>query len=303
MPVSPNDSLQLSECPLEKKLVSELLDIAKAMNINTAKLHKPDILKAIKVHIQTHLGLADDPHLLPLVGHCTVPKVLGKTSAGKATEEEMESSKSKEPATGTNRALFEHKVKTNPPAQYKMLLLGGPKGDEIAEPVDTEDAVFRPKYDDSSVWAARLDRSGEYVDYISEDLASLYMMLGINMYNLAVLAPPPLFSIPHMVLCSSCLSCVFCPPADLNITPTLQRCKKPHSVWLLDKALAWVEADLIIAHCASGQADYYPDCITYRDNDNHQLQRLETISQYIQMLNHSIWAHRQIAVLQENALN
>ncbi|KAJ7328344.1 hypothetical protein DFH08DRAFT_815843 [Mycena albidolilacea] len=30
----------LSERPLEKKLVSELLDIAKAMNINTAKLHK-----------------------------------------------------------------------------------------------------------------------------------------------------------------------------------------------------------------------------------------------------------------------
>ncbi|KAJ7690288.1 hypothetical protein B0H14DRAFT_2652465 [Mycena olivaceomarginata] len=99
MPASPNDSLQLSERPLEKKLVSELLDIAKAMNIDTAKLHKPDILKAIKVHIQTHPGLADDPHLLPLVGHRTAPKALGKTSAGKATEEEMESSKPKEPRT------------------------------------------------------------------------------------------------------------------------------------------------------------------------------------------------------------
>jgi hypothetical protein len=96
MPASPNDSLQLSERPLEKKLVSELLDIAKAMNIDTAKLHKPDILKAIKVHIQTHPGLADDPHLLPLVGHRTAPKALGKTIAGKATEEEMESSKPKE---------------------------------------------------------------------------------------------------------------------------------------------------------------------------------------------------------------
>jgi hypothetical protein len=102
MSASPNDSLQLSERPLEKKLVSELLDIAKAMNIDTAKLHKPDILKAIKVHIQTHPGLADDPHLLPLVGHRTAPQALGKTSAGKATEEEIESSKPKEPATGYN---------------------------------------------------------------------------------------------------------------------------------------------------------------------------------------------------------
>ncbi|KAJ7812153.1 hypothetical protein B0H14DRAFT_2605948 [Mycena olivaceomarginata] len=62
MSASPNDSLQLSERPLDKKLVSELLDIAKAMNIDTAKFR---ILKAIKVHIQTHPGLADDPHLLP----------------------------------------------------------------------------------------------------------------------------------------------------------------------------------------------------------------------------------------------
>ncbi|KAJ7834653.1 hypothetical protein B0H14DRAFT_3709260 [Mycena olivaceomarginata] len=139
MSASPNDSLQLSERPLEKKLVSELLDIAKAMNIDTAKLHKPDILKAIKVHIQTHPGLADDPHLLPLVGHRTAPQALGKTSAGKATEEKIESSKPKEPATGANRALLEHNVKTDPPAQYKMLSPGGPKGDEIAEPADTED--------------------------------------------------------------------------------------------------------------------------------------------------------------------
>ncbi|KAJ7787216.1 hypothetical protein B0H14DRAFT_3581083, partial [Mycena olivaceomarginata] len=130
-------------------------------------------------------------------------------------------------------------------------------------------AAFRPEHDDSSVWAAGLDRGREYADYISEDLPSLYMMLGLNPYDLAVPAPSPLFSIPRTVLCSSRLSCVF--------------------------SLAWVEADLIIAHCASCQADYYPDCITYRDNDNHRLQRLETTSQYIRMSKHGVWAHRQIA--------
>ncbi|KAJ7688939.1 hypothetical protein B0H14DRAFT_3051652 [Mycena olivaceomarginata] len=140
MSVSPNESLQLSERPLDKKLVSELVEIAKAININTAKLHKPEILKAIKAHIQTHPGLGDSPHLLPLVGHRTAPKTVGKTSAGKATEEEMESSKPKEPATGANRALLEHEVKTDPPPQYKKLSPAGPKGDEIAEPAGAEDS-------------------------------------------------------------------------------------------------------------------------------------------------------------------
>ncbi|KAJ7873630.1 hypothetical protein B0H14DRAFT_3860017 [Mycena olivaceomarginata] len=139
MSASSNESLQLSERPLDNKLVLELVEIAKAMNINTAKLHKPEILKAIKAHIQTHPGLGDSPHLLPLVGHRTAPKTVGKTSAGKATEEEMESSKPKEPATGANRALLEHEVKTDPPPQYKKLSPAGPKGDEIAEPAGAED--------------------------------------------------------------------------------------------------------------------------------------------------------------------
>ncbi|KAJ7318783.1 hypothetical protein DFH08DRAFT_819671 [Mycena albidolilacea] len=44
-------------------------------------------------------------------------------------------------ATSANRALLEHKVKTDLPAQYKMLSPGGPKGDEIAEPADTENGL------------------------------------------------------------------------------------------------------------------------------------------------------------------
>ncbi|KAJ7789523.1 hypothetical protein B0H14DRAFT_3891800 [Mycena olivaceomarginata] len=118
MSASSNESLQLSERPLDKKLVSELVEIAKAMNINTAKLHKPEILKAIKAHIQTHPGL----------GHRSGAEDGGKTSAGKATEEEMESSKPKEPATGPT-----------PLPRVQKALLAGPKGDEIAEPAGAED--------------------------------------------------------------------------------------------------------------------------------------------------------------------
>ncbi|KAJ7873631.1 hypothetical protein B0H14DRAFT_3083488 [Mycena olivaceomarginata] len=137
-------------------------------------------------------------------------------------------------------------------------------------------AAFRPEDEHSSIWAAGLDQSREYADYICEDLASLYMMLGLNPYDLVAPSPPPLSSDPRTVLCTPHLSCVFCPAGDLNITPTLRRVKKPHSV----------EADLTITHCASCQADYHPDCITYRDNDNHRLQRLETTAQYIRMSKH-----------------
>ncbi|KAJ7873634.1 hypothetical protein B0H14DRAFT_3131234 [Mycena olivaceomarginata] len=99
-------------------------------------------------------------------------------------------------------------------------------------------AAFRPEDEHSSIWAAGLDQSREYADYICEDLASLYMMLGLNPYDLVAPSPPPLSSDPRTV-----------------------------------------EADLTITHCASCQADYHPDCITYRDNDNHRLQRLETTAQ------------------------
>ena len=48
--------------------------------------------------------------------------------------------------------------------------------------------------------------------------------------------------------------------------------------------------------------DYYPDRITYRE-DNKRLQRLEYNAAYIQISKHSVWAHRKIAVAQENGLH
>ncbi|KAJ7321319.1 hypothetical protein DFH08DRAFT_917265 [Mycena albidolilacea] len=120
-------------------------------------------------------------------------------------------------------------------------------------------AAFQPEDAEFSIWASGLDRSGEYADYISDDLGA------------------------H-------ISCIFCPPGDSNIIPTLRRQEEPQSVWLLDDACRWVEADLLLAHCISCHADYYPDCVTYRDGGNKRRQQLDM-------------APQRIAWLQENALN
>ncbi|KAF8144855.1 hypothetical protein K438DRAFT_1992417 [Mycena galopus ATCC 62051] len=164
-------------------------------------------------------------------------------------------------------------------------------------------AAFQPEDAETSVWASGLDRTLEYADYICDDLASLYMMLGLNPHDLSVPSLPPLSSDPRIMLCTSHLSCILCPVGDLNIPPTLRRRDKPRAVWLLDRDSTWVKADLIVAHCASCQADYYPDCITYRGDDNHRRQKIDASPQYLRMSKHGVWAHRQIAIQQENALH
>ncbi|KAK7021478.1 hypothetical protein R3P38DRAFT_3317752 [Favolaschia claudopus] len=109
--------------------------------------------------------------------------------------------------------------------------------------------------------------------------------------------------IQRIMLVTSHLSCIFCPPADLNITPTLRRQEKSQIVWLLDENLRWVEADLLIAHCASCKADYYPDCVTFPDENNRRLQKLSASPRYLRVSKQGIWVHRQVAVLQESAVD
>ncbi|KAJ7710815.1 hypothetical protein B0H17DRAFT_1223993 [Mycena rosella] len=128
-------------------------------------------------------------------------------------------------------------------------------------------------------------------------------MLGLNPHNLTAPSPLSPFPTPRVVLYTSHLSCIFCPVADLNIVPTLRRREKGQVVWVLDDKFHWVQADLLIAHCASCRADYYPDQITFKDKHNSRRQKLEISPEYIRISKHGIWAHRHIAVVQENALN
>ncbi|KAJ6548952.1 hypothetical protein B0H19DRAFT_952690 [Mycena capillaripes] len=128
-------------------------------------------------------------------------------------------------------------------------------------------------------------------------------MLGVNPYDLETLSPESPFTAPRVVLCTSRLSCIFCPPGDLNIIPTLRRRVEPKIVWILDDRLHWVEADLVIAHCASCRADYFPDRITYKDNAGTRRQQLELSPAFLRVSKHGIWVHKQVAFLQENAVH
>jgi hypothetical protein len=51
----------------------------------------------------------------------------------------------------------------------------------------------------------------------------LYMMLGLNPNDLAAPSPNSPFPPPRIILCTSRLSCIFCPTGDINIVPTLRR--------------------------------------------------------------------------------
>ncbi|KAJ6614466.1 hypothetical protein B0H10DRAFT_2044853 [Mycena sp. CBHHK59/15] len=161
------------------------------------------------------------------------------------------------------------------------------------------------KQDDDNVqsWASGLDRGQEFADYICRDLGSLYGMLGLNPDDLAAASPHSLFPAPRIILCTSRLSCIFCPVADLNIVPTLRRREIGQKVWLLDEKFHWAEADLLVAHCATCRADYYPDRITYRDPGGGRRQRLEFDPNYLRVSKNGIWVHHRISVAQEKALH
>ncbi|KAJ6478188.1 hypothetical protein C8R45DRAFT_1156833 [Mycena sanguinolenta] len=143
------------------------------------------------------------------------------------------------------------------------------------------------------MWASGDDRSREYAEYVFSDLRALYQLLGLN----------PIFPAQRAVLCTPHLSCVFCPPGDLNVTPTLRRRTKSQVVWILGENLHWMKGDLIIAHCSSCDTDFYPDCATFRDAHNRRRQKLEASPTYIRVSKKGIWVHRQVARLQESALN
>ncbi|KAJ6474228.1 hypothetical protein C8R45DRAFT_1160429 [Mycena sanguinolenta] len=147
------------------------------------------------------------------------------------------------------------------------------------------------------MWASGNDRSREYAEYVSSDLGALYQRLGLSDDS------SPFFPAQRVVLCTPHLSCVFCPPGDLNVTPTLRRRTKAQVVWILGENLHWMKGDLIIAHCSSCDADFYPDCATFRDAHNRRRQKLEASPTYIRVSKKGIWVHRQVARLQESALN
>ncbi|KAJ7110994.1 hypothetical protein C8R44DRAFT_833366 [Mycena epipterygia] len=149
-------------------------------------------------------------------------------------------------------------------------------------------------------------RAEEYAAYICSDLDRLFTLLGLP--GGTTNSPSDLeFSRPKPILSTSRLNCIFCPPGDSNLIPTLRqrRYDKIQTVRLLDSSFRWVEATLLIAHCARCSADYYPDRVTYKSSPGtrSRLERLEYDTEFLRVSKHGVWVHRKIAVAQEKALH
>ncbi|CAK5278146.1 unnamed protein product [Mycena citricolor] len=152
-----------------------------------------------------------------------------------------------------------------------------------------------------------LDRSARYSAQLTSDLTGILGMLGFYPadFSEGMQDPRSLFPALPVILVTKHLFCVFCPVGDLNLAPTLRRREKPHTIWLLTSQLAWVQADVFVAHCASCQADYHPDCVTFRvtpENRSRRLQKLDFDADYIRVSKHGVWVLRRVAEMQESAL-
>ncbi|KAJ7451203.1 hypothetical protein B0H11DRAFT_2246410 [Mycena galericulata] len=102
--------MELSDRPLHTKKIAELKSIAVAMGLD-ADLKKEPLLHSIQRHIKNTPAIADDHRFLPLFAHRTVPKAVGKNSAGKTSEDAVESSKALV-ATGANKTLLAEKIQS-----------------------------------------------------------------------------------------------------------------------------------------------------------------------------------------------
>ncbi|KAJ7065102.1 hypothetical protein B0H15DRAFT_926043 [Mycena belliarum] len=168
--------------------------------------------------------------------------------------------------------------------------------------------AFSEDAGDIEAWTTGLgddDRVEACTEDICSGLDQLYMMLGLH-------GGPPSslstfqFRTSKPILSTSRLNCMFCPAGDSNLIPTLRRRRadKIQTIKLLDSSFHWVEGSLLVAHCASCSADYYPDRVTYKEpGSSGRSERLEYDAQVLRVSKHGIWVDRRIAVAQEKALS
>ncbi|KAF7344089.1 hypothetical protein MVEN_01698600 [Mycena venus] len=130
--INPGPPISLSERPLREKLVDELRLIAGAMGLKLPPNTKKDKMRdAINRALVNDDGIANDPQWLPLLAHRSAPKAGGKTSAGKALEEQVEASRPPQAPTGANKTLLAQNLKTDPPGQFTRLALSGPQAKAV----------------------------------------------------------------------------------------------------------------------------------------------------------------------------
>jgi hypothetical protein len=117
--------------------------------------------------------------------------------------------------------------------------------------------AFHPEQLDPYTWTDE-GPGGQWADVMHHNIGVLYDFLGLNEGN----NTPASFTLkPHLLICTSCLSCIICPEGP--VPHTLRKRAKMEQVRVLDASCTWVTADLFVAHCPACRSDYYPDRITF----------------------------------------
>ncbi|CAL1710820.1 unnamed protein product [Somion occarium] len=130
------------------------------------------------------------------------------------------------------------------------------------------------------------------------DIESVLEFLGIDT---SINTLPDMFTPkPRIVLCTQRRNCIRCPPTTRF--RSLRRRLSTSSVQVLTASLTWEDGELVVAHCSTCQADYYPDRITFKDENNRRVQWLEIDAPYLRVSKHGRWAARRVARLQESSL-
>ncbi|KAJ7632345.1 hypothetical protein FB45DRAFT_1026523 [Roridomyces roridus] len=162
--------------------------------------------------------------------------------------------------------------------------------------------AFEDEANGVEAWLTGINSASEYTNYICADIDKLYLLLGLTHANsdpssFAFRSPPP-------ILTTSRLNCRYCPPAHRNLIPSL-RCRrkgKMQSIWVLNSSFEWESATLVVGHCTTCKADYYPDRITRVGTGRERAEVLEYDAEYLRVSKSGIWVHRRIALAQEKAL-
>lgn len=135
---------------------------------------------------------------------------------------------------------------------------------------------------------------------LSNNLEGLFEFLGLETPE-GPEGPHPrnIFPLPRLVLITSQLNCLICPPGEIH---ALRRHEKPQRVRVLEPNFKWTDGDFFVAHCPGCRSDYYPDKYTFKV-DGHRQQKLEYETEYLRVSKSGVWMHRRVAIAQEKAMN
>lgn len=138
----------------------------------------------------------------------------------------------------------------------------------------------------------------QHAEDIYRDLDAVLELMNIETYQRE---SPTLIKEPPLILCTSRLDCIRCPPN----TPyrSLRRRVEPITARVLTRDFRWRKAMVFAAHCRSCRSDYYPDRITYHDESGRRQQTLEYTPKYLRISKHGLWCDRSFAFAQESATN